>query len=187
MADDDTLSELPVGKRPEYGLLAWQATIGYISQEHSPDALLTIRVAGRPDSAPVWSAAASWGNIHEAANDLPELGVALQALWHQVDAQHRIFKSLDAFGKRPDNYQRWLDTDTQHILDRIMTAAQAVFHHDWRLVIVYQPVANPNGRVQMRLIARNETVNTGARGGSLAEAGHALYRNAASDFVSALK
>lgn len=187
MANDDTLREFPAPNRPEYGLLAWQATIGYISQEYSPDAMLTIRVTANAQAALVWSAAATWGNISEAVADLSDLGAALAALWREVDRQHNIFKSLEAAAKRPVNYTEWLDAETQRILNRIIHAAQAAFGTDWRLVIVYQPVANASGRVQMRLIAKCESVNTGARGGSLAEAGHALYRNAASDFASALK
>jgi hypothetical protein len=86
--------------------------------------------------------------------------------------------------KKPINYKddQWIDTDTQASLDRVIQIAQRAFGNDWRIVIVYQPVANPSSRVQARLIARKDTINSGGRGATLREACQLLYRNAANDF-----
>jgi hypothetical protein len=184
LMSDDTLRSLPTPKRPENGFLAWQATIGYISTEHSPDALLTLNVSPLENGEIAWRATASWGRFAEEVRDAPSLIEALRALWREVDRHHIIFRSLEAAVKKPINYKddQWIDTDTQASLDRVIQIAQRAFGNDWRIVIVYQPVANPSSRVQARLIARKDTINSGGRGATLREACQLLYRNAANDF-----
>ncbi|MGQ9888695.1 MAG: hypothetical protein ACUVSX_09430 [Aggregatilineales bacterium] len=176
---DETLRAQPAARRPDYGFQAWQATIGYISQVYSPDAMLTLNLY--PAAGAVrWRAAASWGQVLEEVDDRPSLPAALRDLWREVDRNHTIFKSLEAAARRPVKYDesRWLDPDTQAALDRLVALAARSCGADWRLTFVYQPIENPSLRVQARLAARSG-VHVGGRGGSLREACHELFRNAA--------
>lgn len=179
---DDTLRAQPAARRPEYGFQAWQATIGYISQVYSPDALLTLNLHPAGPDTSLWKAAASWGSVCEEVDDRPSLGAALRDLWREVDRHHTIFKSLEAAARRPIRYDddSWLDPDTQYALDRMIDLAAHSFSTDWRLTLVYQPIENPSLRVQARLVARLGSVHVGGRGGSLRDACHDLYRNIAS-------
>lgn len=182
--EDETLRTPPAGKRPENGFLAWQATIGYIGETYSPDALLTITAYPAPDGNILWGALASWAQFSEVVADQPSFASALRGLWRVVDQHHTLFKSMEAANRRPVSYadDQWLDAETSDMLDRLLHVAMKAFGDDWRLVLVYQPIANPTARVQARFIARGETVNAGGRGGSLREACQGLYRNAASYF-----
>jgi hypothetical protein len=184
---DDTLRTHPTAKRPENGFIAWQATIGYISEEHSPDAMLSITAYPIEESDIRWRAAASWGQFQEEVADHSSIAHVLRELWREVDRHHMLFKSMESASRRPINYadDQWLDTDTNDMLNRLLHASTRAFRGDWRLMLVYQPVANPNARVQARLIARGDSINAGGRGGSLREACQTLYRNAASYFSSA--
>jgi hypothetical protein len=178
---DDTLRAQPTPRRPQYGFQAWQATIGYISQVYSPDALLTLNVYPAAPDDLRWKAAASWGQMLEEVDDRPSLPAALRDLWREIDRHHTIFKSLEAAARRPIKYDDncWLDADTQTMLDRILTQASRSFGLDWRLTLVYQPIENPSLRVQARLAARSSSVHVGGRGAALRDACHDLYRNAA--------
>lgn len=179
---DDTLRAQPTARRPEYGFQAWQATIGYISQVYSPDALLTLNLYPAAPADVRWRAAASWGQAVEEVNDRPSLPAALRDLWREVDRHHTIFKSLEAAARRPVKYDdsHWLDPDTQAALDRVVALAARSFGADWRLTLVYQPIENPGLRVQARLAARSDSVHVGGRGASLRDACHDLYRHLAS-------
>lgn len=180
---DDTLRTPPEAKRPENGFLAWQATIGYISLEHSPDAILSL-TAYPSDSEIHWRAVVSWAQFSESVDDQSSLAGALRGLWREVDRHHTLIKSMDAAARRPVNYddEQWLDAETRDTLNRLLHVSNHAFGGDWRLMLVYQPVANPNARVQARLTARGETINAGGHGGTLREACQMLYRNAANYF-----
>ena len=51
--EDKTLPRRPVPKRPDTGWQAWQATIGYIHQAYSADALLCL-MAHRESGDIIW-------------------------------------------------------------------------------------------------------------------------------------
>ena len=180
---NETLPQMPVPKRPENGLLAWQATMGYISSEHSPDALLTFQATPN-EGGLAWSGTITWMHNSELVNDKPSLPAAMRDLWKEVTRSHHIFNSFEAAVRQPINYRddQWLDADTQGSLDRLLQTTAAVFGDDWKLVMVYQPVEAPALRVQVRLLARNNVVHIGGRGASLRDACRELYRNAAKDF-----
>jgi hypothetical protein len=177
---DSTHHARPAPNRPEYGFLAWQATVGYIASEHSPDALLTITASPRVDVIQ-WQAALSWGRHAEQVVNQPSLGTALNALWRIVDRHHTVFKTIEAASRKPVHYadNAWLDTDTTAALDRLLHSAVNAFGGDWRLIMVYQPVENPSARVQVRLSARDNAISAGGRGSTLRDACRSLFRNAA--------
>ncbi|MBZ0292162.1 MAG: hypothetical protein K8L99_06290 [Anaerolineae bacterium] len=185
MAADKTVHARPMPDRPPYGFLAWQATIGYIASEYSPDALLTVAVAPRAEVI-LWQAIASWGQFAESVSDKPSLAAALAGLWREVDRHHNLIHTMEASAKRPVKYadNQWLDDDTQKALDRILSSMSIVFGSDWRLTIIYQPIQNPDMRVQVRLVAQNDKVKAGGRGATLMDACRSLYRNAASSLQS---
>ncbi|MEO8612675.1 MAG: hypothetical protein ABI690_32575 [Chloroflexota bacterium] len=182
----ETIASRPLPKRPQNGLLAWEATIGYISTQYSLDAMLTIHAYPFDNGEIGWGAAATWGQNGEEVRDLPTLGNALQDLWRQVDQHHVIFEHREAVIKRPSNYadNEWLDTDTKSILERILQVTGAVYSVDWLLVLLYQPVESADTRFQARLIAQGETVKIGGQGASLRDSCRDLYRNAAHQFAA---
>jgi hypothetical protein len=186
MAKDDTIDTRPMPKRPENGLLAWQATIGYISSQYSLDAMLTAQAAPLDDGRVAWSASASWGRSRESVEGLPSLPTALRELWREVDRNHVIFETRTALIKRPANYaeNEWLDADTAAVLDRLVHVTGAVYNDDWQIVLVYQPVESLTSRFQARLLARGGAVQIGAHGASLRDACHTLYRNAAPHYAA---
>lgn len=182
---NETVAKRPLPSRPANGLLAWQATIGYISTTYSLDAMLTIQAY--PDSGNIaWAAKATWGQHSEEVTGQPSLPSALRNLWQVVDHNHVIFESREAIIKRPANYDdhEWLDSDTEAILEQLLQASSRVYAENWHLVMVYQPVESPNTRFQARLLARDNNVQIGGSGPTLCEACRSLFRNAAPYFVA---
>lgn len=187
--NDDTIIARPLPKRPENGLQAWLATIGYISSEYSPDAMLTLRIVPRKQELE-WSAAASWGEENISVHQWRTIGEALSDLWKSVSREHKIFKTLEAATRRPANFpsERWVDVETQAMLDRLIQITEMAFEQQWMLIIVYHAVDNPNLRVQARLLANNNQVHIGGTGPTILEACQDVYRNAAPGyFASAIQ
>lgn len=177
---DDTLYSQPLPKRPETGLLSWLATIGYLSAEYSPDAILTLRIAPS-DKGVLWSLACAWGHNHEQVEAKPDFASALRDLWVVMARNHDIHKTPEAAYKSPAHYKdhQWVDPATSETLERLISVTTAVFKSDWQLIIVYQALDNPNARVQARLLAKDNQHRSGGRGASIRDACRDLYRNAA--------
>ena len=184
--DDNTIITRPLPKRPETGLLAWLATIGYLGTEYSPDAMLTIRAVPNGGDAFLWSGAVSWGQENITIQDCHTLADVLRDLWKSVEREHKIFKTLESASRRPANYppDRWVDEDTKTTLERLLAVTESVFEQQWMLIIVYQAVENPNLRVQARLLAKDNSVHIGGRGTTIRDACRDLYRNAAPDYFA---
>lgn len=184
--NDDTLHHRPTPKRPETGWLAWQATVGYMYQEISPDIVLTITAYPLSPETAGWSASLYWGENVEAIHAAESLGDALRGLWFKVEAHHKIFKTLAAAARRPVNYaeNEWLDDATQIALDRLLQVTAAAFITGWRIIITYQPVDNPDMRVQAGLYKDDGTVQVEGQGPSLRDACQVLYRSAARYYTS---
>jgi hypothetical protein len=182
-------AELPLNRRPaarpETGFLAWQATLGYISAHHSPDAVLKLQIVPG-EGGDRYTASVSWSRVEESAVDQPSLAAALTALWQIVDRSHILFQTEDDHYRRPANYgeREWIDADTRDILDRLLVTTRMVFQDEWQIVAFYQPTDAAEMRVQMRLLARGNKVGVGGRGPSLLEATRALFRNAAPFFAA---
>ncbi|MBC8098467.1 MAG: hypothetical protein H7Y11_03415 [Armatimonadetes bacterium] len=181
MTDDRiTHPRRPLPPRPATGLLAWQATLGYISSHYSPDA--TLRLFTTSHNAQIlWSAEVVWGGNSESVKEYPSLAGALRELWREVSTHHALFEDLEAATKAPSNYDDsdWLDLPTQETLQRLVWVTRIAFPGDWLLMAVYQPLEAPEARVQMRLLAKENTVLVGGRGASLLDAIRVLFRNAA--------
>lgn len=188
MPNDDTLFTRPMPKRPDNGLLAWQATIGYISSQYSLDALLTLRAYPLETGEVGWAGTASWGQNQESVQGCPSLPVALRELWQEVNRSHVIFETREAILKSPAYYDdhRWLDADTAASLNRLLHATASVYANIWQLVFIYQPVESPAVRFQARLLVAGEggELNVSGQGANLRDACHALYRNAAPYYVA---
>jgi hypothetical protein len=184
--DDNTIITRPLPKRPDTGLLAWLATIGYLGIEYSPDAMLTIRVMPDGANGVLWSSAVSWAQETVSVQDCAALGDSLRDLWKVVEREHKVFKTLEAATKRPANYpeDRWIDADTQAALEHLIEVTSIVFEQQWMLIVVYQAVENPNLRVQARLLARDNTVHIGGSGPTILDACRDLYRNAAPGYFA---
>jgi hypothetical protein len=181
---ETTIGKRPLPKRPPTGLLAWEATVGYMSAHHSPDTLLKLQAYPR-DKAVLWSAHVSWAQHQERVQDRTSLAEALRDLWVEVEHHHTIFQSdVDAI-RSPRGYGDgdWVDAETLEILDRLTSTAQNVFPGDWTLIVVYHPVESASTRVQARLLVQNNSNYAGGRGPSVHDACHAVYRGAARLFV----
>jgi hypothetical protein len=177
---DTTQHSRPAPKRPKWGWLAWEATVGYISLHHSPDATLKLEVY--PGEHVVnWGAALTWGGNSEEVRDQLSLGEALSNLWSQVEKHQDLFHSFDAAVRRPANYadDDWLDEPTHEALSRLVHVTDTVFHGDWQIVVLYRPVSEPEKRLQARLIAEHIEVNRGGNGATLRDACRDLYHKAA--------
>lgn len=188
MTDTETVHARPMPKRPETGLLAWQSTLGYISARYSLDAMLMLQVYPQAMGKLAWAAKTSWGHYTEEVRDCPSLPAVLRDLWTEVDRNNIIFETAEAISKRPVYYDdtEWLDEDTRLTLDRLIQLNWTAFEADWMLIVVYQPVDNPNTRLQTRLIAQNHSVQISGHGPTMRDACHDLYRNAARNYSASV-
>jgi hypothetical protein len=179
MSDIATNPSRSLPPRPATGLLAWQATLGHISTHHSPDAVLKLETFSR-EARVFWSASVSWGSVREAVSEQATMAAALRELWHEVSKNHSLFERLEDATKAPQFYDdtEWLDMPTQESLQRVIWVTQIAFPGQWTLITLYQPIENPQTRVQMRLLAKGDTVAVGGRGASVVDACRALFRNA---------
>ncbi len=180
----DTLHARPAPKRLPYGLQAWQATIGYIHNEYSPDAALAFRAYPFEGGVIGWAATASWGTESVSVRDLPSLEVALSDLWRAFESQYNILKTLEAFVRPPADYadDQWLDPATQNVLDRLMQVTWFVFKADWAFAAFYQPIEQTETRVQTLLMAMNNTVRIKGHGATMEDACRDLFLNAAKEY-----
>jgi|GEM_PF-1152928 len=130
----ETIYSAPLPRRPETGLLAWQATIGYINLQYNLDARLELMVQPK-EADQNWSAAAEWGQNHEESTDEPTIGAALRELWNEISRKHIIFASREAVARKPAGYadDEWLDKETSLLLSRLLDAARLVYKTEWRL------------------------------------------------------
>ncbi|GAB4509956.1 MAG: hypothetical protein OHK0046_05860 [Anaerolineae bacterium] len=170
-------------RRPSDAFTAWQATLGYISTHHSPDAVLELQVYPSDTGEVQWGAAVSWGVHLERVRGADSIGRALDRLWAEVVRFHEIFLEPADAVRSPAGYTDYLDVNTQDILHRLIWTANRAFVQDWSMVIVYQPTEMPEMRVQIRLLAMQRTLQIGGRGPSLIDAARKTFRNAAPAFV----
>ncbi len=189
MPDDNisaTVHKRPMPRRPRNGLKAWEATMGYISDQYSPDATLKLEIYPYAEDEIAWAASVSWAQNVESVEDRPSAAAALCDLWLEVSHNHSIFKTLEAAIKSPANYDEdnWLDERTADAFDRLICVADAMYKDDWLLIFIYQPVQSPDTRVQARLLARDNSIRVGGRGPSLHDACNKLYHNAASSYAA---
>lgn len=173
-------------RRPDNGFQAWQATLGYICQHHSPDAVLKLRLEPTEDGNAAWSASLTWGSKEEAVASRVTLADALGDLWQEVERHHDIFLSEADALRCPKGYSdlEWLDVNTQDVLHRFIWTTKSVFENDWLILIVYHPTEAPTMRVQVRLLAKSKSRWVGGRGPSLLEATRDAFRKAVPVFVS---
>jgi hypothetical protein len=160
--------------------LAWEATVGYIHQHHSPDATLKLEIYPM-DYIMGWAASLSWSDWQESVRDQQSFADSLNKLWHQVDQNHDLIDSLEMAVRRPINYgdDEWLDELTYEAFSRLVNTTDTIFMGDWQIIILYRPVESPNNRVQTRLIADRTVVNRGGNGPTLRDACRHLFHNAA--------
>ncbi|MCB9452584.1 MAG: hypothetical protein H6672_14195 [Anaerolineaceae bacterium] len=180
---NETVASRPLPKRPEYGLLAWQATVGYLHTHYRLDAELTIFVGSAGDGVG-WSAQADWGRNHELVKDRPSFPQALKDLWGQVAARHVIFESKEALIKRPANYSEheWLDSETEEVLDELVRTASEILPDEWLITLTYRPVESPDLRWRAQLDA--ESLHIEAHQATLRDTCRSLYRSAAPEFAT---
>jgi hypothetical protein len=181
---NDKTVQLPrMPKRSPTGLLAWQATVGFISQVYSQDVALMLH-AYPVDGDVRWRAGIAWGQVQAQIDAAVTLAAALRDLWPALERVFTVFDNpLDAV-RAPTGYadNAWVDADSARTLAALTELSQAVFPGDWALVIVYQAVENPGQRVKLRLLARNQSVQVSGQGPSVREACRDVYRNAAPEY-----
>lgn len=182
MTDIATVGKRPLPSRPPLGWLAWEATLGYISAHHSPDATLKLEVlSGQPI---LWNASVVWGTHKEVVTGYETVSAVLADLWLTVEAHHVIFNFPEAAIKRPTNYKanEWLDERSEQALSRLIQTTNAVFA-DWALLFIYRPIEVATLRTQSRLIASQQTVTIAGSGPTLFDACVSLYQHATPAFA----
>jgi hypothetical protein len=182
---DDTFHQRPLPRRPETGLQAWQATIGYLRQRGDNPAL-AITAYPASGTAVAWSAALHWSRKKQEVQQAESLAAALRRLWAEVDARYTIFDTPQAATRRPAGYSdaEWLDAPTLAALERLLLAAHLTFATDWQVALVYQPMDNPEERVQASLTAHGGAIRVDGWGPSVREACQRVYRSAARYFAA---
>lgn len=177
---EQTQADRPVPKRPKWGWLAWEATVGYIHQKHNSDATLKLEVYPM-EYIMGWSASLSWGDWQESVSDQQSFADALNSLWKKVEQNHNLLNSLEAAVRRPVSYgdDEWLDEVTYEAFSRLINTTDTIFQGDWQIIFLYRPVEKAEKRVQTRLIADNSVVNRGGNGPTLRDACRQLFHNAA--------
>lgn len=181
----DTIHARPLPKRPANGLLAWQATIAYISNEYSADASLSFRAYPQGKGFG-WGASVSWSGENLSVRDFPALGLALEALWLETESRYDLLKTPEALARRPAEYRadQWLDAQTEYILERLLQTTARVFDRDWALALFYQPIEQPAARVHGFLMAKEGKVRIRGQGPALEDACRDLFRSAAKDYAA---
>lgn len=179
-----TLNARPMPQRPANGLLAWEATIGYLRLQYRLDAILTIRAISE-GSVVRWNAYAVWGQNAEQVTDKPTMIAALRDLWTVIDRKHVIFESREAMIRRPANYKddEWLDKTTQTIFNQMLDLLSIAFLGAWELSIIYEPVEIADMRFQVRLSADQTSVDLLGQGATLEAACRDLLRVTAQSHV----
>jgi hypothetical protein len=179
-----TLNARPMPQRPANGLLAWEATIGYLCLQYRLDARLTLQAAATANLV-TWSAYAVWGQNTEQVIGKLSMQAALRDLWSQVDHKHVIFESREAMLRRPSNYKddEWLDSSTQTIFSQMIDLFQLAFLNAWTLTIIYEPVEIADVRFQVRLSTTNDSLNLLGQGATLREACRDLLRVTAQNHI----
>lgn len=185
MTDNKTVRIKRLPQRPSNGLLAWQATVGYITSELSADAALMMRVQPR-DGGLRWFASVGWAGIPTQAVEGDMLAHVLRDLWTALEKVHTVFKNEVDRVRQPAAYKddQWLDTDTHRALESLLEVTGAVFQEGWSLLFVYQAVETPAHRVKARLIAKGDAVQISGQGPTLREACRDLYRHAAPNYFA---
>lgn len=184
--DAETVIRTPQYERPRYGWDAWTSAVGYIADQHSPDAQLRVSLSADSEGMLQWDAMVQWGTHLEAISRRKSLGSALNDLWHDVEDNHRIFWSHQDAVRRPVPYrpEYWLDDRSSTALQSLINIGQRLYQDDWHVVIVYQPSELSYARVQTRLLAAQFTVCRGGRGATLRESCQTLYHNAIDLFTA---
>jgi hypothetical protein len=179
-----TLNARPMPQRPANGLLAWEATIGYLRLQYRLDARLTLQVAAEANLVQ-WSGYAVWGQNTEQVTGKPSLPAVLSDLWSEVDRKHVIFESREAMIRRPSNYKddEWLDRTTQIVFDQLLDLFHIAFSSAWLLTIIYEPVEIADVRFQARLSVENDGLNLLGQGATLQSACRDLLRVTAQNHI----
>ncbi len=172
-----TLSARPMPQRPANGLLAWEATIGYLRLQYRLDASLTLRAVAA-GSVISWNAYAVWGQNTELVTDKPSMTTALRDLWSVVDRKHVIFESREAMLRRPSNYSddEWLDAATRNVFNQMIELFQVACAPAWTLTLIYEPVEIADVRFQARLMTERDSLNMLGQGATLQAACRDLLR-----------
>ncbi len=183
--NDKTIEVRRLPQRPSNGLLAWQATVGYITSDIAGDALLMMRAQPR-EGAVGWYASIGWTGITTQSVERDTLPHVLRDLWVQLESVHPVYTVAEDRVRQPAFYaeNQWLDSDTSRAVESLLEVTASVFQAGWALVFVYQAVDSPSQRVKARLVAKQDTVQISGQGPTLREACRDLYRHAAPNYFA---
>lgn len=184
MSDMPVTNPLPaLSRRPRWGWLAWEMTVGYISRQHSPDAALKLEIYPLQHHVS-WAATLSWQDQQETVRDQISLADTLSNLWMRVDQFSGLTFGSDALARIPAKYgeEEWLDQASYTALSMLVNTTDTFFSGDWSIVIVYRPIEVSEKRLTARLIAQEISVNRGASAATLRDVCRTLYLNTLPDF-----
>lgn len=172
-----TLNARPMPKRPANGLLAWEATIGYLRLQYGLEARLTLQ-AVTTANVTSWSAYSVWGQNTEQVTNKGTIAEALRDLWAQVDKRHVIFESREAMLRRPVNYSddEWFDAATEAVFKQMIGLLHIACGDNWTITINYEPNEIADVRFQVQVSAVPNYPNLLGQGSTLRDACHDLLR-----------
>jgi hypothetical protein len=184
MSEKPAASNIPgYSRRPRWGWLAWEATVGYVSRYVSPDAALKIEIYPMTHIVG-WAASLLWQDRQETVRDAFSFADVLTRLWERVDQYSGLDFASDARVRMPHRYgdDEWLDQSAYRALSLLVNTTDTFFSGDWSIVIVYRPLEVPDSRFHARLIAQEIAVNRGATKSTLRDVCRTLYLNALPDY-----
>ncbi|GAB1421358.1 hypothetical protein MASR2M15_15180 [Anaerolineales bacterium] len=171
--------------RPPTGWLAWQETLGYLYEHHSPDALLRLDATSHTGDVIERSASIRWAALQFAVTGRISAADALDYLWATIKQNVEIFQTPADAIIAPADYpdEEMFTHNEMNALNTVTRVLGLAFQDEWRMIILYQPIGDTNLRVQMRLLADNGRVQIAGQGATLRVACHQLLIYA-SDSVS---
>jgi hypothetical protein len=133
----------------------------------------------------IWGGVISWADVQEKVQKRSTLMSVLQDLWKEVMIHHSVFKDLEASTRQPAYYKDYecIDNRTNTMVQRLVRIIRSAFKKDWRIIIIYHPLENPDVRLQARLLANQNQVLIGGTGASLYDACSDLYHNITSIYL----
>jgi len=173
----------PRAVRYQWGWFAWEATVGYIYEEYSSDATLTLEMYAASGIV-MWAGELSYADVRIEVRERLGVALVLGDLWQAVSDRVPLFRTPEAATRAPAGYadDQWLDPLTLDALTRLVGVTSAVFREDWRLFVYYRLAPVPQNRVQARLIAKHGAVSRAGRGATLRDGCRNLFHNATPDF-----
>lgn len=180
MRSTDNLEAQPKPARPPDLWRAWERTADYVAYHIKQEAVLGLAWNSRGVDAP-WMAQFVWAGHLERVTRRASAGQALLDLWQQIDATAKIFQNAAEARRAPQGYppDQWFTATEAALLEQLIALPGDYHQPTATLLILYHALAEPDSRLQARLLGHEAALTISAQGVTLQEACQALYTLAA--------